>query len=215
MQQVEGFLFLEEDYIVAPTIYETIQKGFSYIDTKHRQEEFFGLTFDPSIGYAYTIPKQQGVGVLEAGWLVAKFITGPVAIRRDVFAKIKTHGKEYCTWDDYNWDWSLVHLMAKKELPFKVLSPGVLQVAHIGLEDGMHTNQTDLNEIQNFGLTKKQEMLQRMKIYLNKEGKLDPFHNDVNVPHVQRISPPKQLQKGFGGWGHPADQEHCITLFEL
>lgn len=139
-----------------------------------------------------------------------------MAIRREIFAKIKTYGKDYCTWDDYNWDWSLVHLMAKEELPFKVLSPGVLQVAHIGLEDGMHTNQKDQNAFSDFtGLTKKQEMLKRMKKYLNKDGKLDPFHNDVDVPHVQRVSPPRQLQKGFGGWGHPADQEHCIALFQL
>merc|ERR1712238_153053 len=74
--------------------------------------------------------------------------------------------------DDYNWDWSLVHLMAKEELPFKVLSPGVLQVAHIGLEDGMHTNQEDQNFI---GLTTKQEMLHRMKKYLNKNGNKNDF----------------------------------------
>jgi hypothetical protein len=63
----DGFLFLEEDYIVAPTIYETIQKGYRYIDTKHRQNDFFGLTFDPSDGYAYRVPKVD--------WIEKKFIT--------------------------------------------------------------------------------------------------------------------------------------------
>ena len=66
-KNVDGFLFLEEDYIVAPTIYETIQKGYNYIDTKHRQNHFFGLTFDPSDGYAYRVP--------EVDWIETKFVT--------------------------------------------------------------------------------------------------------------------------------------------
>ena len=66
-KNVDGFLFLEEDYIVAPTIYETIQKGYNYIDTKHRQDHFFGLTFDPSDGYAYRVP--------EVDWIETKFVT--------------------------------------------------------------------------------------------------------------------------------------------
>jgi len=96
--------------------------------------------------------------------------------------------------------------MAKEALPFKVLSPGVLQVAHIGLEGGMHAQKDGLKIL---------KQIKTMKKYLNKDGKLDPFHSDVGVPHVQRLRPPEQQKKGFGGWGHPADQEHCIKLFDL
>ena len=193
-QMMDGFLFLEEDYIVAPTIYQTIQKGFTYIDTKHRREEFFGLTFDPTDGYAYKIEPS-------ADWIERKFVTGPMALRRDIFAKIKSHARDFCEWDDYNWDWSIVHLMAMKYLPFKILVPGTLQSAHIGLEGGMHNlATTDTNRVD----------------FMNKivkDGKLQEFHADVAVPHVQHIKPPKMKKQGFGGWGHPADQQHCMEVF--
>jgi len=192
---VDGFLFLEEDYIVAPTIYETIQKGFNYIDSKGRRDDFFGLTLDPSDGYAYKIP-------LNVDWIERQFVTGPMAIRRDIYAKLQSHAKDFCEWDDYNWDWSIVHLMAKEYLPFKILVPGVLQVAHIGLEGGMHE-----------GATTNQKRVDYMN-ELVKDGKLESFFADVGVPHVQRIKPPKVEKQGFGGWGHPADQQHCMEVFQ-
>ena len=193
-KSMDGFLFLEEDYIVAPTIYENIQRGFTYIDSKGRREEFFGLALDPTDGFAFSPPANPG-------WVERKFVTGPMAIRRDVFAKIRDHAKEFCEFDDYNWDWSLEHLMAKQYVPFKVLAPSSLQTAHIGLEGGMHK-----------GAVTEQRRINRMNEILNKDGKLEPFHLDIGVPHTQRITPPKN-EKGFGGWGHPADQDHCMKVF--
>jgi alpha-1,6-mannosyl-glycoprotein beta-1,2-N-acetylglucosaminyltransferase len=97
VKDADGFLFLEEDYIVAPTVYETIQTGFEYIDTG--KEEYFGVTIDPSEGYNIRIlPGNAGVP-----WLQKRFVTGPVAFRRDMFEKIKQNSKEYCYFDDYNW----------------------------------------------------------------------------------------------------------------
>ena len=46
LKDYDGFLFTEEDYILAPTIHETIQTGFGYIDKENRNDDFFGLTFD-------------------------------------------------------------------------------------------------------------------------------------------------------------------------
>ena len=192
---MDGFLFLEEDYIVAPTVYENIQKGFTYIDSKGRQEEFFGLALDPTDGYAFAAPAK------ESGWVERQFVTGPMVIRRDVFAKIKNHAKDFCRFDDYNWDWSLVHLMTKGLIPFKILCPSSLQTAHIGLQGGMHG-----------AAAMEQKRIARMNNLLNEDGKLEAYHRDVGVPHVQRVAPPND-EEGFGGWGHPADQEHCMEVF--
>ena len=192
---MDGFLFLEEDYIVAPTFYENIQKGFAYIDSKGRQEEFFGLVLDPTDGYAFQAPSK------DSGWVERQFVTGPMAIRRDIFAKINTHAKDFCEFDDYNWDWSLVHLMSEGYVPFKVLCPSSLQTAHIGLEGGMHGD-----------AAMEKKRIKRMHKLLNENGKLEAYHSDVGVPHAQRITPPED-KKGFGGWGHPSDQEHCMKVF--
>ena len=196
LMAIGGFLFLEEDYIVAPTVYEIIKKGFAYIDSNGSREEFFGLTLDPTDGYAYSAPPEG------SSWVERHFVTGPMAIRRDIFAKISSHAKDFCKFDDYNWDWSLVNLMSKGYVPFKVLCPSSLQAAHIGLEGGMHGD-----------AVMDKRRIKRMRKLLDKNGKLGAYHRDVGVPGTQRISPPEN-KDGFGGWGHPADQEHCMKLFE-
>ena len=193
LQKLHGFLFLEEDYIVAPTVYETMDKAFTYIDSSGLRDQFFGVTLDPSDAYAYHVP-------FNADWLERSFVTGPMAIRRDIFAKIKEHAKDFCEWDDYNWDWSIVHLMSLDIIPFKVLSPGTLQAAHIGLEGGMHGSVLD---------KKRMAYMQE----LVKDGKLERFFAEVKEPKTQRMTPPKVKEKGFGGWGHPADQQHCMDVF--
>jgi len=192
IKMLDGFLFMEEDYIVAPTIYQTIQKGFDYIDTNKLRDEFFGLTLDPTNGYAQdTIPA--------ADWIVTYFLTGPMAFRREMFAKIKAHPQDFCNWDEYNWDWSIVHMMIINDLPQKVLVPGTLQVAHIGLVGGMHPDAAN-------------ERIYGMNKYVI-NGKLAPFFADVGVPRVETTPIPALNTQGFGGWGHPADQKHCMKLF--
>lgn len=198
IKDLDGFLFLEEDYIVAPTIYQNLEKGFTYIDSKGLADEFFGLTLDLTDGFAYDIPSDTPNSSV---WIQKEFVTGPMAFRRDVFAKIQEHARDYCEWDDYNWDWSIVRLMSKGWVPFKVLVPGALQVAHIGLKGGMH--EESANDPHRLNIMKKQLV----------DGKLESFNVDVGVPHIRSLAPPKERKEGWGGWGHPADQEHCLKVF--
>ncbi|KAG7358910.1 glycosyl hydrolase family 38 protein [Nitzschia inconspicua] len=192
-KDADGFLFLEEDYKVAPTIYETIQNGFSYIDEENLQEKYFGITLDPTEGYAYKAPALEG-----SSWREKRFVTGPMAIRRDMFYRIKANAKVYCNWDDYNWDWSIVRLMQDHLLPYQILVPKVLQVAHIGLEGGLHTDAIS------------EQKMEMMKFYRNN---LPEFHDKVYRPYAGTQNALMHEQKGFGGWGHPADREHCMKLF--
>jgi alpha-1,6-mannosyl-glycoprotein beta-1,2-N-acetylglucosaminyltransferase len=192
-KDADGFLFLEEDYKVAPTIYETIQNGFGYIDEGNHQEKYFGVTLDPTEGYTFEAIKKEG-----RNWGEKRFVTGPMAIRRDIFSKIKANANEYCTWDDYNWDWSIVRLMEVHAVPFKVLVPSVLQVAHIGLEGGLHSD------------TITNEKMDKMKLHRNN---LPEFHGKVVEPYIIGQNNLMHNQKPYGGWGHPADQQHCMKLF--
>jgi hypothetical protein len=90
--------------------------------------------------------------------------------------------------------------MGKGLLPHLVLVPRRIQVAHIGLEGGLHEN----------SINKQKEA--RMKALTD----LKPFHvkpNDYRIYPFQNAK--KQHNNGFGGWGHPADQHHCMSLFGL
>ena len=97
VEQAEAFLFLEEDYIVAPTIYETIHNGLALLK-KQPAGQFFGMTLDPTDGYTAGVPSLK-----EPMFLHRCFVTGPMVMSRDVYNKIARNAQEYCTFDDYNW----------------------------------------------------------------------------------------------------------------
>lgn len=89
-------------------------------------------------------------------------------------------------------------MMGRKQLPYLVLVPQVLQVAHIGLEGGLHES----------AIT--EQKMHKMKILKN----LKPFHDKItasNLVSYQHMM--KDHEDGFGGWGHPADHYHCLDLF--
>jgi Glycosyl hydrolases family 38 N-terminal domain/N-acetylglucosaminyltransferase II (MGAT2)/Alpha mannosidase middle domain/Glycosyl hydrolases family 38 C-terminal domain len=96
----DSFLFMEEDYVVAPTIYSTIMSGLHLMDTSTPQPDggYFGLVLDTSDGF--TIPYDPRA---MEGWIARKFVTGPMVLPRAMYERIRDNAREYCTFDDYNW----------------------------------------------------------------------------------------------------------------
>ena len=96
----DNFLFMEEDYVVAPTVYSAICSGLDLMEKspKRPNSGFFGLVLDTSDGF--TKPYD-----LEGGefWLARRFVTGPMVMPRTMFEKIRSNRDEYCNFDDYNW----------------------------------------------------------------------------------------------------------------
>ena len=98
--RAESFLFMEEDYVVAPTVYSAIDAGLHLIDTTRPQvpNGIFGLVLDTSDGFTKPYSEQA-----EEIWFARKFVTGPMVLPRVMFEKIRNNAREYCTFDDYNW----------------------------------------------------------------------------------------------------------------
>jgi hypothetical protein len=91
--------------------------------------------------------------------------------------------------------------MGKKLLPFKTLVPRKAQVAHIGLKGGLH----------------EKSMVGVKAIDTGIIDELEAFHGRLSGPADKLGRFMENLKKhdeGYGGWGHPADHEHCINLFE-
>ena len=84
--------------------------------------------------------------------------------------------------------------MGQGLIPFKALTPGILQVAHIGA-DGLHGK--DLN------------MAKRRAI--EDMHDLKPFHGTIH-DKARSSMRPRSHNRGYGGWGHPADHEHCLKI---
>ena len=87
-------------------------------------------------------------------------------------------------------NWSMVKLANEEILPHMILGPAHMLVKHIGVE-GMHT-----------------EQLKKIK---KKQGDVQLQHW-VGYTYVEKRVPKKRAP-GYGGWGHPADHEHCRNLF--
>lgn len=98
--KVDNFLFMEEDYVVAPTIYKAICSGLDLIEKSPSQPRrgFFGLVLDTTDGF--TKPYNDDG---DEFWFARRFVTGPMVMPRTMFERIRANRDEYCDFDDYNW----------------------------------------------------------------------------------------------------------------
>ena len=185
--KADAFLFLEEDYTVAKNIYENILTASDLLLNGVDKDDLFGITLDPTDGNA--APDKSS---FVDGWFVRGFVSGPMVLTRNIWNKIQTNAKEFCQYDDYNWDWSLVHMMNVNLIPGFVITSTKILVKHIGY-DGMHGG--------SINVAKRKRM---------EESTLPTeFHGTSYFPLVKGATPLRK-PKAFGGWGHPMDQNHCM-----
>jgi N-acetylglucosaminyltransferase II (MGAT2)/Glycosyl hydrolases family 38 N-terminal domain/Alpha mannosidase middle domain/Glycosyl hydrolases family 38 C-terminal domain len=191
-RSIDTFLFLEEDYVVAPTIYQAMINGLNGMLQFNNETKgaFLGLNLDPSAGGIREILKEIDGSSEE--WFAEPFMTGPMTLHRSTFERLQQGAAYYCGldgFDEYNWDWSFVHIQNKYIIPHTMLSPAKLLARHIGATGGMHDHRNVVPPplAENFVGTK--------------------VHGSVWVE-----SRPRSLPRGNGGWKHPADHEHCLRL---
>ncbi|GAU95850.1 hypothetical protein RvY_07395 [Ramazzottius varieornatus] len=119
-------------------------------------------------------------------------------------------GFEFCTIDDYNWDWTLEHLNRKCfPQPLKILKVDAPRVWHVG-DCGTHFRHSKF--ITGCRLT-------RLQSSLHKVRKLVEQKNASMFPgEIKQISP---LQLGspdtpapWGGWGDPRDHDLCLAIIK-
>ena len=88
-----------------------------------------------------------------------------------------------------------MHLQGIGRLPAVVLVPSRPQVLHIGFEGGMH----------------EKDIKPAVRIAFERsKGIAPPFHGTTMGGDLRvKI---KAHNRGYGGWGHPADHQHCLDL---
>jgi len=223
LRRFNTFLFSEEDYILLPSVYENTQRGLDFMSKTENQtvNGYFGMTFDQSNGGKPWTSPQTGT----FHWIAGIFKTGPVALNRNVFWLIQENSVKYCCgFDEYNWDWTLYHMMVDGLLPFTVLQPEIPLVQHIGVV-GMHTtDHATRKDVKKRGLAvSRQEGESYSKFlasYWNSTEadprRADEGGKDASFPRLAySVRPPALLPDGKpnGGWNHPVDHQHCMFLF--
>lgn len=129
------------------------------------------------------------------------------AFNRTVWGHIMALQSQFCAYDDYNWDYSLLHL--SQNMPgrekFKVIVCKGPRVFHIG-ECGFHHKKSNCNA--STVISKVQKLLQNAKPYL--------FPTRVSATVTAGgAKHNKKLVKGNGGWGDIRDQELCANMTRI
>ncbi|XP_058974880.1 alpha-1,6-mannosyl-glycoprotein 2-beta-N-acetylglucosaminyltransferase isoform X1 [Musca domestica] len=135
-------------------------------------------------------------------WISSKHNMG-FAFNRTTWTSIRKCGKHFCSYDDYNWDWSLQHVsqqcLQRKLHAMIVKGP---RVFHIG-ECGVHHKKKNCES--NQVISKVQQVLRIAR----KSGQIFPKSLTLTVASLIKKT---KLRKGNGGWGDRRDHDLCMNM---
>lgn len=127
-----------------------------------------------------------------------------MSLTRKTFSKIHRCRKQFCTYDDYNWDWTLQSCITScMTNSFKTLVSVAPRVFHLGActgpEGAFHTN-------------KKTKACDLAGMKTKYEKYTEAIHAAENPTFkLRRTSDPKRKAlKPNGGWGDPRDHALCM-----
>ncbi|XP_055304055.1 alpha-1,6-mannosyl-glycoprotein 2-beta-N-acetylglucosaminyltransferase isoform X2 [Sitodiplosis mosellana] len=193
-------LFLEEDHYVAEDFLHLLalmQKRANELCTKCN---ILSLgTYLKTFNY-YTYANVNKVEVIP--WVSSKHNMG-FAFNRSTWRDVVRCANHFCTYDDYNWDWSLQHVSQqclKKKLHAMVVKGP--RVFHIG-ECGVHHKKKNCES--NQVISKVQQVLR----IATKSHQLYPKSLTLTVASVVKKS---KLRKGNGGWSDVRDHNLCLNV---
>ncbi|XP_023721955.1 alpha-1,6-mannosyl-glycoprotein 2-beta-N-acetylglucosaminyltransferase isoform X1 [Cryptotermes secundus] len=138
-----------------------------------------------------------------APWVSSKHNMG-MAFNRSTWQDICHCAEFFCTYDDYNWDWSLQHIsqgcLEHKLYAMVMKGP---RVFHIG-ECGVHHKKANCESTA--AISKVQQVLK----YASKH--LYPNYLTLTVTNTNKK---QKLRKGNGGWGDLRDHQLCINMTRM
>lgn len=130
-----------------------------------------------------------------------------MVFNKTVWESIMDLEDQFCAYDDYNWDYSLLHLSQNRpgREKFKVILCKGPRVFHIG-ECGFHHKKSNCNA--STVINKVQKLLQDAKSHLY------PYRVTATIS-AGGAKHNKKLTKGNGGWGDLRDQELCTNMTRI
>ncbi|KAK4321555.1 hypothetical protein Pmani_007672 [Petrolisthes manimaculis] len=189
-------LFLEEDHYVAEDFLHTLRLLTAAIPRACPKCSLITLGNYLKNYNFYTDARKVEV----TQWVSSKHNMG-FAFNHSVWGLIKACSGQFCDHDDYNWDWSLLHVsntcLTHKLHTLVLRAP---RVFHIG-ECGVHHKKKDCSS--RSVLNKVHRALQA--------GQRTLFPRQLIVVHT----PPKKVKKhkGNGGWGDLRDHALCRSFY--
>ncbi|XP_068609854.1 alpha-1,6-mannosyl-glycoprotein 2-beta-N-acetylglucosaminyltransferase [Brachionichthys hirsutus] len=192
MQGYSGFvIFLEEDNYLFPDFFHFYKLMIEFRGRSCPDCDLLALGSHDELTGFIKLSNQ----VLTTSWISTKHNVG-MAVSRELYYKLMGCSSEFCSYDDYNWDWTLQHLSGGcVSKPLKVLAAQGSRVLHTGL-CGLHHQEN----------CEPEAALQRIEenLELVKDGLFPPSLALVGKEAVEH----KEHKKN-GGWGDIRDHMLC------
>ncbi|XP_043267515.1 alpha-1,6-mannosyl-glycoprotein 2-beta-N-acetylglucosaminyltransferase isoform X3 [Venturia canescens] len=201
-------LFLEEDHYVAEDFLHVLR--LMERTAKHSCQRCNVLslgTYLKTYNYYSDTRKAEVIP-----WISSKHNMG-MAFNRITWNKLRKCASQFCSYDDYNWDWSLQHVAQTCLPPSKGagavprLDSGLVtmmmrapRVFHIG-ECGVHHKKNNCESTA--VIAKVQNVLKTARPHL--------FPTQLTLT-IAGIAKKTKLRKGNGGWGDIRDHELCSNI---
>lgn len=181
-------LLLEEDYYVLPDVLHAMDLTIATAEEECPDCNAISLgNYEPKADY-----KSQSGNARVGGWLSSKNNIGMV-ITRKYYDVIVSNNDEFCSYDDYNWDWTLQAVTPK---PFMGIFLEASRVLHLGTCKGTHVKGGSANC----------DAEQQARQALEKVDMGSLFPAEIKVTRSSL-----HVGKPFinGGWGDVRDHELC------
>ncbi|KAK3784890.1 hypothetical protein RRG08_056845 [Elysia crispata] len=198
LKNYEGnIMLLEDDYFLSEDIlFSTFMlRGLKERDCPDCRMLVLG-NYDKNQNYAINGAKAE-----RAYWISSKHNMG-MTFNRSLWLEIKKCAKEFCSFDDYNWDWTLQHLSMKCiHEKIRLLVMKASRIFHLG-ECGMHKKSKNCDP---------QAKVKEIETKLAQNYK-HLYPNMVAVAGDSRIK--LRDPKPNGGWGDIRDHNMCLKHFK-
>lgn len=198
-QGYSGFVvFLEEDNYVLPDFYHFYKSMIEFRKKSCLNCDMLALGNHNGLTKAFALLSNK---VLTTGWMSTKHNLG-MAMSREVYYKLMGCSNEFCTYDDYNWDWTLQHLSGTcMSNPLKVLFAQASRVLHIG-DCGLHQKENCRPELAS---QKVEEGIQMIKHSL--------FPPPLILTAAETVEHKAHMKNG--GWGDVRDHMLCSNYAQV
>ena len=189
-------LFLEEDHYLTEDFLHILSLMQHQRDQHHPDCDILCLgTYKMEL--KDTMSVYQSFNITD--WHSATHNMG-MALNRKTWKNIEECATSFCQYDDYNWDWSLLHISLnclKQKL--KVMVPHAPRVFHIG-ECGFHKKKWPCNA--DMTVQKLSRRIYGLKNLL--------FPPNITIKEVPSKAP--KAPKPNGGWGDKRDHQFCMHM---
>lgn len=198
MQGYTGFvIFLEEDNYLLPDVFHFYKSMEEFRKSSCPDCDMLALGNHNGFQDFSRLSSK----VMTTAWMSTKHNIG-MAISREMYYKLMGCNDDFCTYDDYNWDWTLQHLSGTcVSKPIKVLVAEGSRVMHTG-DCGLHQKDNCRPE---WAMQRVEEGLRMAKDGL--------FPSSLTLSSAEVAEHKAHVKNG--GWGDVRDHSLCKNYAKL